>query len=85
MFKTKKHHIGAAKRDTSRFLTLEAHVCREFSWYETLGALTFGSAIVPTLPQPKSEGLRGDINAIAGDYRRVGRRLGGPTRFAKAS
>lgn len=61
--------------DTSRFLTLETNVCRSASWVESLGAVTMGSMVVSTIINPRCNGLRGDLDALGGDYRRVGNRF----------
>ncbi|MGN6585681.1 MAG: hypothetical protein ACTHJV_18455 [Rhizobiaceae bacterium] len=71
--------------DTSRFLMIEPDVCRRASWYETLGAMTFGSIVVDTLPHPQGNGLRGDLEALGRDYRRVGSRALSTKKAAAAS
>ncbi len=70
-----RHVIISEKCDTPRFMTLDVNVCRNASWLESLGALTLGAVIVPTVTNPHCNGLRGDLEALGKDYNRVGKRV----------
>jgi hypothetical protein len=74
--KLKSYRLRALDRcDVSRFMVLDADVCRHGSFLESWGSVTLGALVVPTLPHPHCNGLAGDFQALAKDYRRVGKHL----------
>lgn len=91
MSKNLKRHPGSGqyvvmKVDTSRFMTLEGkNSCREASWADSFGAISLGSCSVATLRHPSNNGLRGDMEVLSLDYRKVGARVSSNKKLFTAS
>ncbi|NTG22014.1 hypothetical protein G6L00_16365 [Agrobacterium rhizogenes] len=70
------------KCDVSRFMVIDSDICRDASWLESFAVLTFGADVTLRIHRPVSQGMKGDIEALAGDFRRVGAKLGDDKRRA---
>ncbi len=76
MFKMKKGSItakSAVKNEFvphSRYMTLDSNVMRKASWLESFGSITLGSSVAPTKLHVNCYGMRGDMYALAFDYRK---------------